>query len=143
MAEIGVRNNFKLCLVWNSFQLNFLCSKSGHPIVDLMLHPTEEPPKPNERVLCRHPFQESKRAYVVPARVVPLLKEFWRDGHVVGEGSPHIKELRDRAMREINNLRDDHKRDLNPTPYKVSISDMLYNELHRLWLSNAPIGELS
>ena len=71
---------------------------------------------------------------------------FWRDGRVIAGETGHlptIKEIRDRAMTQIDGLRDDHKRDLNPTPYKVSISDRLYNELHSLWLDNAPIGELS
>ena len=130
-----------------------------------MIHQDESPPLPNRRVLCRHPFQETKRAYVEPARVEPLLKEFWRDGRrVVQTGDSaasasasasatsvtaskdvikEIKEIRNRAMEQIKVLRDDHKRDLNPTPYKVSISDRLYTELHTLWLDNAPIGELS
>ena len=75
-----------------------------------------------------------------------FLQVFWRDGKIIPGASsqmPSIKEIRDRAISQINGLRDDHKRDLNPTPYKVSISDRLYNDLHNLWLVNAPIGELS
>jgi len=34
--------------------------------------------KVGERLLCRHPFNESKRAYVVPQRVEELLKCYWR-----------------------------------------------------------------
>lgn len=30
-----------------------------------------------ERILCRHPFNESKRAYVVPQHVEELLKCYW------------------------------------------------------------------
>lgn len=122
-----------------------LYSAKGYPIVDLMTHPLEPPPKAGQRVLCRHPFQETKRAYVEPARVEPLLREFWRGCSLAEENEPlpTIKEIRDRAMEELGRLRDDHKRDLNPTPYKVSISDRLYNEVHNIWLRNAPIGELS
>lgn len=36
-----------------------------------------EPMQPGERILCRHPFSESKRAYVVPTRVEPLYKCYW------------------------------------------------------------------
>ena len=55
-------------------RVNFSRSNRGYPIVDLMIHPDETPPLPNKRVLCRHPFQETKRAYVEPASVEPLLQ---------------------------------------------------------------------
>lgn len=42
----------------------------------------EPPPEPKKRVLCRHPFLESKRAYVNPARVEPLHRLYWKDGEV-------------------------------------------------------------
>ena len=41
-----------------------------------------------ERILCCHPFNESKRAYVVPQRVEELLKCFW---HGPGMGSGYVK----------------------------------------------------
>jgi len=152
LVECNGEPRMKLSQVADKVTLPFkknvyrLYSHRGYPIVDLMIHPDEDPPQPYKRVLCRHPFQETKRAWVEPASVEPLLQVFWRDGKIIPGASsqmPSIKEIRDRAISQINGLRDDHKRDLNPTPYKVSISDRLYNDLHNLWLVNAPIGELS
>jgi len=31
---------------------------------------------------------------------------------------------------------------INPTPYKVSVTDELFQFLHRLWVEEAPIPEL-
>ena len=45
--------------------------------MDLMQRATESAPTPGKRVLCRHPFLETKRVYVVPAKVVPLYEEVW------------------------------------------------------------------
>ncbi|ELT87239.1 hypothetical protein CAPTEDRAFT_175488 [Capitella teleta] len=119
-----------------------LFGHDGNALVDLLQKPDEEAPQPGKRVLCRHPFQESKRAYVSPAKVVPLYKCFWRKGQVCHD-IPTLKEVRDVAQQSLNSLRTDHKRALNPTPYKVSVSDKLYQFIHELWLENAPIGELS
>lgn len=102
----------------------------------------ETAPLPGNRVLCRHPFLESKRAYVNPARVEPLLKVYWQNG-ICLETLPSLEQLRLRVQNELHTIRQDHKRNLNPTPYKVSVSDSLYAYLHKLWLQNAPIGELS
>ncbi|KAG7637175.1 Nicotinate phosphoribosyltransferase family [Arabidopsis thaliana x Arabidopsis arenosa] len=55
-----------------------LYGKEGYPLVDIMTGENEPPPKVGERLLCRHPFNESKRAYVVPQRVEELLKCYWR-----------------------------------------------------------------
>ncbi|KAK6128689.1 hypothetical protein DH2020_037539 [Rehmannia glutinosa] len=54
-----------------------LYGKEGYSLVDLMTGENEPPPKAGERILCRHPFNESKRAYVVPQRVEELMKCFW------------------------------------------------------------------
>ncbi|KAF8410082.1 hypothetical protein HHK36_002604 [Tetracentron sinense] len=64
-----------------------LYGREGYPLVDIMTGENEPPPKVSiiavaylqvaERILCRHPFNESKRAYVVPQRVEELLKCYW------------------------------------------------------------------
>lgn len=119
-----------------------LFGHDGNALVDLMLQPQEEPPKINERVLCRHPFIESKRAYVCPAKVERLHKIFIENGELK-QPLPTLTELRSKALRSLKCLRNDHCRALNPTPYKVSVSSNLYQFMHDLWLQSAPIGELS
>jgi nicotinate phosphoribosyltransferase len=119
-----------------------LFSESGHALVDLLQRSTEPPPEINEKVLCRHPFIESKRAYVIPSRVEKLLTVYWKDGAMCQE-LPNLQEIKERVQASLKTLRSDIKRNLNPTPFKVAVSDCLYTFLHDLWLENAPIGELS
>ena len=47
-----------------------------------MIRCDELPPSPGKRVLCRHPFDEAKRAYVCPSHVEPLYHVYWKDGKV-------------------------------------------------------------
>uniref|UniRef100_A0A182K597 nicotinate phosphoribosyltransferase n=1 Tax=Anopheles christyi TaxID=43041 RepID=A0A182K597_9DIPT len=119
-----------------------LYGADGHALIDLLQRVDENPPEVGQKVLCRHPFQESKRAYVIPAQVEPLYRVYWADGRVA-QVLPSLEEVRERVQASLKTLRQDHKRTLNPTPYKVAVSDNLYNFIHELWLQNAPIGELS
>ncbi|KAL2504923.1 Nicotinate phosphoribosyltransferase 1 [Abeliophyllum distichum] len=120
-----------------------LYGKEGYPLVDIMTGENEPPPKVGERILCRHPFIESKRAYVVPQCVEELLKCYWpgRSGKA-REELPPIKLIRERCIKQLGQMRPDHMRRLNPTPYKVSVSAKLYDFIHFLWLNEAPVGEL-
>ncbi|MBA0562542.1 hypothetical protein Golob_007578, partial [Gossypium lobatum] len=104
---------------------------------------SEDVSKVGERILCRHPFSESKRAYVVPKRVEELLKCYWpgKSGKV-REELPALKDIRDHCIKQLEQMRPDHIRRLNPTPYKVSVSAKLYDFIHFLWLNEAPVGEL-
>ncbi|CAF2133446.1 hypothetical protein IGI04_013929 [Brassica rapa subsp. trilocularis] len=120
-----------------------LFGKEGYPLVDIMTGENEPPPKVGERLLCRHPFNESKRAYVVPQRVEELLKCYWRgNADEAREELEPLKEIRNRCIKQLENMRPDHMRRLNPTPYKVSVSAKLYDFIHFLWLNEAPVGEL-
>ena len=46
------------------------------------------------------------------------------------------------CMTSIKMMRSDHLRYTNPTPYKVSVSESLYDFIHKLWLEEAPVGEI-
>ncbi|KOB65373.1 Nicotinic acid phosphoribosyltransferase, partial [Operophtera brumata] len=79
-------------------------NEQGHKIdsfgIDLLQRSSEPPPAVGQKVLCRHPFQESKRAYVIPSKV------------------EHLYKVRERVHLSLRTLRQDIKRNLNPTPYK-------------------------
>ncbi|XP_074559998.1 nicotinate phosphoribosyltransferase 2-like isoform X2 [Curcuma longa] len=120
-----------------------LYGREGYPLVDIMTRDDEPPPKVGERILCRHPFNESKRAYVVPQRVEQLLKCYWPGDSVKPRTELlSLKQNRERCMLHLEQMRPDHMRRLNPTPYKVSVSANLYDFIHFLWLNEAPVGEL-
>jgi nicotinate phosphoribosyltransferase len=119
-----------------------LLDTNGVPILDLMTEAEDEAPKPGAKVMCRHPFLETKRAYVVPSAVEQLHQLVWDNGKVLVH-LPTLQELRDRVKHQISRLRDDHLRFLNPTPYQVSVTQKLYEMFHTLWLEEAPIEEIT
>ena len=55
---------------------------------------------------------------------------------------PSIAELREFTQASLRSIRADHRRSLNPTPYKVSLTDKLFHYLHDLWMQTQPVGEL-
>ena len=59
-----------------------LYGKEGYALLDLMQGVDEVVPKPLNKVLCRHPFEESKRCYATPSKVDNLLQVWWKNGKV-------------------------------------------------------------
>ncbi|GIY80904.1 nicotinate phosphoribosyltransferase [Caerostris darwini] len=118
-----------------------LFGKDGHALIDLLQLKHEPAPEVGQKVLVRHPFQESKRAYVQPVQVQNLQTLYFSDGKICCN-LPTLSEIRQHVKKSLATLRSDIKRNLNPTPYKGSVSDQLYQFMHNLWLDSAPIGEL-
>lgn len=118
-----------------------LYGKDGHALLDLIIMNNEPVPVVGQRILCRHPFIAEKRCYATPARVESLLNIWW-DGKPV-RSPPGLNELRSYCIRSLAYLTEDIKRTLNPTPYKVSVSERLFDLLNQLKVSLTPIGELS
>ncbi|MFC1598625.1 nicotinate phosphoribosyltransferase [Patescibacteria group bacterium] len=123
-----------------------LFNSNGQPVIDLIMMADEPEPEVGEPILCQHPFSENKRVKVTPSKVVPLLTTFW-DGQITPEGQKEIgtslKDKRAKVLSAVEELRPDHLRAKNPTPYKVSVSSKLYDFLHQLWSDEAPIPEIS
>ena len=117
-----------------------LVGEDGLSLLDLMIRVGDEPPEPKERVLCHHPIDPIKRVFVTPSKVIPLHHCVW-DGKRVHPEVP-LKESRDYVLSQLRSTREDHLRDINPTPYKVSVSEELYNHVYHLWEEESPVTEL-
>jgi nicotinate phosphoribosyltransferase len=117
-----------------------LIGDNQHPLIDLMVEAGKPAPKIGERILCRHPFSEAKRAYVVPKNIVALHRCVW-DGHQAFAFTS-LENIRQYVIEQISAMRPDHMRTVNPTPYKVSVSQDLYRSMREIWMQEAPIAEI-
>jgi nicotinate phosphoribosyltransferase len=117
-----------------------LFGADGYSLLDLMVRVGGNPPEPGKRVLCHHPLDQIKRVYVTPSRVIPLHHCVWNGKRVYPEVT--LKECRDYVMHQLRTTREDHLRDINPTPYKVSVSEELYDYVYHLWTEESPVTEL-
>ncbi|HEY3283242.1 MAG TPA: nicotinate phosphoribosyltransferase [Armatimonadota bacterium] len=118
-----------------------LILSSGLPFVDLMTRVEDDPPEAGKPVVCRDLFNELHRTEVTPAQVIRLHHLVW-DGGLTDYGLPSLQETRAHVFRELRSMRSDHLRSLNPTPYKVSVSEQLYDFAHSLWLQQTPIARV-
>jgi nicotinate phosphoribosyltransferase len=117
-----------------------LFGEDGYSLLDLMIRVGDKPPTPSNHVLCHHPFDHIKRVYVTPSKVISLHHCVW-DGKRVSQEVP-LNETRDYVLNQLRSTREDHLRDINPTPYKVSVSEELYNYVYHLWAEESPVTEL-
>jgi nicotinate phosphoribosyltransferase len=117
-----------------------LFGEDGYSLLDLMIRVGDKPPDSETRVLCHHPFDHIKRVYVTPSKVIPLHHCVW-DGKRIYPEVP-LKESRDYVLNQLRSIREDHLRDINPTPYKVSVSEELYDYVYHLWAEELPVTEL-
>jgi nicotinate phosphoribosyltransferase len=121
--------------------------------MDSSTNSDEAPPTAGVRMQVRHPFVESKRAFVTPTKVEVLLQLVWDGWRSIGSTAktpaeqqliptPSLDERRARCMSQVQSLRADHLRFVLPCPYKVSLTENLYKYTHDMWLANAPVPDL-
>lgn len=118
-----------------------LIGKEGFPLADVLTCADEPEPAIGMSMLCRHPFDESKRMRIQPSQVSPLHRCFWA-GNPSGIPLRSLKEIRAQVLRQLATFRPDHLRSLNPTPYRVSVSEELYRFLHDLRDREAPVAHI-
>lgn len=127
-----------------------LHGSSGAAVCDLMTLIEDEEddedlePEEGHVIPCRDPFVYNKRMNIVPQRVQRLLRLVW-DGSKeqpfqaeYANGRPSILEIRQRCLSSLKAARPDITRPTNPTGYKVSVSQKLFDLTHDLWYSLAP-----
>jgi nicotinate phosphoribosyltransferase len=94
-------------------------------------------------IRCVHPYDDKKRVNVIPSRVEPLLRLVWNESEGIVHKVPNLKETRDFVKDQLKAMRPDHIRNLNPTPYKVSVSQSLHSDMKKLWEDASPALELA
>jgi len=117
-----------------------LFNAKQEPVLDLLIMVGSNPPTPQKKIMCLHPFDANKRCYVTPSKVLPLHECVW-DGKLI-KPFPTLHQLRSRVVDQLAVMRTDFLRRVNPTPYKLSLSSELYTYMHKLWLSEMPITEI-
>jgi nicotinate phosphoribosyltransferase len=119
-----------------------LYNKDKIAVVDIMILENEEIPEVGKLILCRDPFSEGRRVNVNPSYVEELHQVYFENGKLQLP-LPNIHQIRDYVKNNIKKTRNDHVRLLNPTPYKVSVSQKLYQVIHDMWLDVRPVGTIS
>jgi len=109
-----------------------LSGQEGYDLVDVMTLEDEAPPVVGEPYLCRHPFIPEMRVQIIPSRVELLHTKVFEHGTaLIGEES--LIGIRERSALLQKGIRPDHRRALNPTPYKISLSQHLHRYMYDLW----------
>lgn len=114
----------------------------GTPILDLIQMYDEKEPLIGKKILCHHPNEQYKKLYVTPFKVRCLLNKIWDKSDNTKVNFEDLKKFKEYSKNELNLFRDDHKRILNPTPYKVSVSTNLLKYLNNIYIENLPIKNI-
>ena len=83
IPRIKLSEDFEKVTIPGRKKVYRLDGSSGNSLLDLMTKNEEPEPSINVKILCRHPFFESKRAFVQPSKVELRHKKYWFNGKVI------------------------------------------------------------
>ena len=92
---------------------------------------SDERPDIAEEIYMFHPLYTYINKNVRDFNANPLLKDIFVDGELIYE-LPSLQEIKEFARENLEELWDEYKRDLNPQPYPVDLSQELWNHKMRL-----------
>ena len=92
---------------------------------------SDERPDVAEEIYMFHPLYTYINKNVRDFNANPLLKDIFVDGELIYE-LPSLHEIKEFARENLEELWDEYKRDLNPQPYPVDLSQELWNHKMRL-----------
>lgn len=110
-----------------------LYGKDGYPIKDILIEADEEDPQPDVPVMCRNPYDKNKFEYVKAARIEALHDVVWDKSNGLGIEIPTLDASRKVAEKEKKSFHPSITALKNPRAYEVTVSEKLYEELHRMW----------
>jgi nicotinate phosphoribosyltransferase len=131
-----------------------LFGADGIPLMDLITIANESAPVVGERILARNPIKGTDRAYITPSCVEKLLKEVFRGGKSLVDGSAiaptfwcadtvHLVESRAFVQKQLTFFPNEHLRQLNPTPFKLMVSPKLFAQNEGLLMEALPPAEFA
>jgi nicotinate phosphoribosyltransferase len=116
--------------------------QDGKAILDLLAAEGERVPQAGQKIMCYHPSDHRKRAFVTPGMAVPLLTPVYSGYALRNLATNSVELARNHVKDELEKMRPDHLRLINPTPYKVSLTERLLGYLDVVWSQESIVPEI-
>ncbi|MFA5124695.1 MAG: nicotinate phosphoribosyltransferase [Patescibacteria group bacterium] len=126
-----------------------LYGADGKAILDLLVADEEydevlQSIRASNEILCRDPINETVRCKVKPATCKELHQLVFFNGRRFDSLAPGVLAVQAYIRQQFEmEMREDHLRPENPTPFKVAVTERVYQQMHLLMASEAPIPVLS
>jgi len=142
--RIKLSNDLVKVLIPSSKKAYRLYGKHGWPMRDLLVEVDEDAPKIGSDVMCRHPYKKEIFEVMKPTRVEELHSVAWDKNNGIAIEFPSLVASKKLAEDEKKSFHPSITALKNAKEYEVSVSEKLFNELHRLWIApeNESVSQL-